>query len=225
MNPYRIVLIFLFALSNHLNGQSKFDFGAEISVIRNNYKISDDGSNQGVFRSNGISNNASLGFNARILYKVDKDHTLNISPGLRYFSGFNASDFAGHQGLFIDIPAYMSISVSDEFYFIAGLRLSYLTRLEREDSFLDIDPMRDRNIINEAGRRFFYTPKIGIGFEILNNISLQLSYNKALFNLIRIGSNNPLSSFGPPTSYKNDFYQLSFVYDGLHSLFSEKKKQ
>lgn len=222
MKQYKFCLIIIIvASSNILNGQSKFDFGAEVSVIRNNYKIVNSELNQGIFRSGFVDHKATVSFNFRITYKVDQDNSLVIAPGIRYFAGFNESDIANHNGTFLDLPLYLNINVSKDFFFIAGLRLSYLTKLERTDSFVDFDPPRGTNLLVSAERRIFYMPKVGIGIKVFKNLGFELSYNKSLSNLVKI--DNSLNSLGIPSEiYKNDFYELSVVFDGLASLFSKK---
>jgi hypothetical protein len=201
-------------------GQTKITFGAELSIMQNFYKKTNNENFQGIFRTDDSNRNSSFGFNFRISYLIDSETKLNVSPGIRYFKGFNPIDVSNHNASFLEFPIQLNVSLSRDWFFIAGLRFSYLYKFKREDIIYNFTPSRDINILNKANHRLFYIPKLGVATTIFNKIDLELTYNYSFSNLAAFNDPNFLAPVF--TTFKNNFLQLSIIYNDLGSIFVKK---
>ncbi len=185
--------------------------------MQNFYKKTNNEGLQGIFRIGDSDQKGSFGFNFRLSYIIDSETKLNVSSGISYFKGFNDIDISNHKATFLDLPIHLNVSLSETWFIIASLRFSYLAKFEREDIYIDFDPPRDTNILDEVVHRFFYIPKLGAGVTLFQKIDLELTYNYSFSNLAAVDIPDVVSS--TPTTYKNDFLQLSIIYNDLGSLF------
>tara|TARA_R110000737_G_scaffold351634_2_gene394476 strand:- start:2140 stop:2634 length:495 start_codon:yes stop_codon:yes gene_type:complete len=154
-------------------------------------------------------------------YSIDDDTKLIVSPGVRYLKGLTYTDISLHKGTFLDLPIQLNVSLSSNWFVIAGLRFSYITKFERDEIFI-VDPTRDTDILKNVTKRLFYLPKFGIGATFIKTIDLELTYNYSFSNLVKIDL-PLLSSTSLPSTYKNHFLQFSVIYNDIGSLFSKKE--
>jgi hypothetical protein len=194
-------------------------FGAELSTMQNFYKKTNNENSQGLYRNVNSYPNTSFGFNFRLSYIIDNETKLNVSPGIRYFKGFNSIDVSNHEASFLDLPIQLNVSLLKDWYFIVGLRFSYLYKYKRDDTNYSFNPTRDTNILDKANHRFFYIPKLGLGTTLLKKMDLELTYNYSFSNL---GTFNYPLTLGSVTTFKNNFLQLSIIYNDLGSIFVKK---
>ena len=224
MKEYKFVLIILILFLGLTSySQSNIKFGVELSGFQNFYKNTNNESSQGIFRTDESNRRGSLGFNFRFSFIIESDTKLNLSPGIRYFKGFNNMDISNHKATFLDLPIQLNVSLSKDWFVIAGLRFSYLSKFEREDVFIIIDPPRETNLLDDAVNKFFYIPKLGIGATFFKTLDLEITYNYSFSNLVAVDFSSGLSS--TPSTYKNNFLQLSVIYNDIGSLFSKKKNK
>ena len=220
MKEYRFLLLLLiFTISSTSYSQSNFKFGVEISGIQNFYHSTNNQGSPGIFRSDELNRIGSLGFNLRVAYSIDNDTKLLVSPGVRYLKGLAYMDISVHKGTFLDLPIQLNVSISSDWFIIAGLRFSYITKLERAEMFI-VDPSRDTDILKNTTKRLFYLPKFGVGATFFKTVDLELTYNYSFSNLVKIDI--PSGSSSLPSTYKNHFLQFSIIYNDIGSIFGKK---
>ncbi len=199
--------------------QSKFKYGVEFSGIQNFYKQTSNKGAQSFLIGNfsSPSQNSSFGFNFRLKYLVENETSVCVSPGIRLLKNFNDLDISMHKATFLDLPIQVNLLLLKNLYMIMGVRLSYLSRFERNDDIYNFSPTRNSGLLPLAENRLFYMPKLGIGVNVIKSLNIEISYNYSFTSLILI--NDPFGISATPTTYKNDFLQLSIVYNDIGTLF------
>jgi len=220
---FRILFTILFILITfELFCQSKFKYGLDICAIQNFYKSRNpDAQSFLIGHPNSFYKNISTGFNFRFTYQIEKETSVSAAPGIRFFKSFNELDFSTHKATFFDLPIQVNHHLFKNIYLIAGVRLSFLNRIERHDNdFYIFTPTRNKNILPATQHKLFYTPKLGFGINVIESLNIEISYNHSLRNLISVS--DPFLGSSIQESYKNDFLQLSVIYTDLKTLFSGK---
>jgi hypothetical protein len=134
-----------------------------------------------------------VGYHIGGYYRLPLQNRLTFEPGIQWATKGTLMNFVGIPGKvrsrnsYLDVPLLMKYDASKTVFFIVGAQPSFLLNASRVYTNNDEKIVDDRDAIREFHNAFDFAGILGIGFNTIQGINFQLTYEHGFANISAIG--------------------------------------